>query len=62
VNFIQCMWVRYDADRPQFMRAVITGPTGTPYESGVFVFDLFFPLDYPQVPPKVRLVHWPRFR
>ena len=47
------MWVRYDADRPQFMRAAITGPAGTPYESGVFVFDLFFPLDYPQVPPKV---------
>jgi len=36
------------------MRAVITGPAGTPYESGVFVFDLLFPLDYPQVPPKVR--------
>ena len=47
------MWVRYDSDRPQYMRAVITGPSGSPYEAGVFVFDFFFPLDYPQVPPKV---------
>lgn len=47
------IWVRYDTDRPQFMRAAITGPSGTPYSSGVFFFEFFFPLDYPQVPPKV---------
>ncbi|KAJ1473671.1 ubiquitin-conjugating enzyme/RWD-like protein [Baffinella frigidus] len=47
------VWVRYDADRPQFLRAAITGPRETPYESGVFVFDLFCPPAYPAVPPKV---------
>ena len=52
-NINSAMWVRYDSDRPQYMRAVITGPSGSPYEAGVFVFDFFFPLDYPQVPPKV---------
>jgi baculoviral IAP repeat-containing protein 6 len=33
------------------MRAIITGPEGTPYEGGCFVFDLFFPEGYPNVPP-----------
>ena len=33
------------------MRAIITGPEGTPYEGGCFVFDLFFPDGYPNVPP-----------
>lgn len=47
------IWIRYDTDRPQFMRAAITGPRGTPYESGVFLFDLYFPPSYPQVPPKM---------
>ena len=27
------------------------GPEGTPYEAGCFVFDLFFPQQYPAVPP-----------
>jgi ubiquitin-protein ligase len=38
------------------MRAIITGPCGTPYESGLFMFDILFPLDYPQVPPKVKFL------
>ena len=33
------------------MRAILTGPEGTPYEGGCFVFDLFFPDGYPNVPP-----------
>jgi hypothetical protein len=33
------------------MRAIITGPEGTPYEGGCFVFDLLFPEGYPNVPP-----------
>uniref|UniRef100_A0A7S0EJ03 UBC core domain-containing protein n=1 Tax=Hanusia phi TaxID=3032 RepID=A0A7S0EJ03_9CRYP len=47
------IWIRYDQDRPQYMRAAITGPSGTPYESGVFLFDLYFPPSYPLVPPKM---------
>ena len=38
---------------PQFIRAAITGPAGTPYEHGIFVFDIFCPENYPDVPPKV---------
>jgi len=31
------------------VRAVITGPADTPYEGGLFVFDVYFPAGYPQV-------------
>lgn len=33
------------------------GPEGTPYENGLFEFDLFCPREYPQVPPQVRFRH-----
>ena len=35
--------------------AVITGPGNTPYDSGLFQFDIYFPPEYPKVPPKVNL-------
>ena len=30
------------------VRAIITGPADTPYEGGLFVFDVYFPAGYPQ--------------
>jgi ubiquitin-protein ligase len=33
------------------VRCIITGPQDTPYESGLFVFDVYFPEGYPNVPP-----------
>lgn len=47
------MFVRYDEDRPQFMRAVITGNSDSPYAYGAFLFDIFLPANYPAVPPKI---------
>jgi len=35
---------------------LITGPQNTPYDSGCFCFDIYIPLDYPKVPPKVNLI------
>jgi len=32
---------------------LITGPSGTPYEDGLFVFDLQLPDNYPSFPPQV---------
>ncbi len=32
---------------------MISGPEGTPYSNGLFLFDVIFPADYPRVPPKV---------
>jgi len=34
------------------IQAEITGPTGTPYENGVFRVKLILPTDFPQAPPK----------
>jgi len=47
------IFVRYDADHPQYLRALITGAEGTVYSSGLFVFDIFLPGDYPNVPLKI---------
>ena len=35
------------------MRALITGPGDTPYAFGAFVFDIYFPADYPAKAPLV---------
>jgi len=34
-------------------KCVISGPSKTPYEGGVFKLDIKFPLNYPQSPPNV---------
>lgn len=47
--------VRYDQNRMDKMRALITGPEDTPYYGGCFIFDVYFPDDYPNVPPLMEL-------
>ena len=49
------IFVVADKSRLDVAKAIITGPTGTPYSGGVFEFDVLFPADYPQSPP---LVHF----
>jgi ubiquitin-protein ligase len=48
--------VRVDEDRYDFLRAAIFGPEGTPYDSGVFIFDIFLPPTYPETPPRLKLL------
>ncbi|XBI08755.1 hypothetical protein VPH35_136441 [Triticum aestivum] len=40
-------------DRMDLLRAVIVGASGTPYQDGLFFFDLQLPLSYPAAPPQV---------
>merc|ERR1711865_248333 len=39
--------------RMDLLRAYIVGPEGTPYDGGLFVFDLRLPSDYPASAPSV---------
>ena len=50
------IFLRVDEERNEALKALIIGPAGTPYENGCFVFDIYLPPTYPDVPPQVRLV------
>lgn len=52
-NLPDSIYVRAYEGRIDLLRAVIIGPTGTPYHDGLFFFDIKFPSDYPNSPPKV---------
>lgn len=45
------IFVRVYESRMDLLRAVIIGAEGTPYHDGLFFFDVFFPSNYPNVPP-----------
>lgn len=47
--------VRISNQRPNFLSFLITGAVGTPYAYGCFIFDVYFPPTYPNVPPKCRM-------
>ena len=40
---------------PLFPQVLITGPSDTPYANGCFLFDVYFPPDYPSVPMNINL-------
>lgn len=47
------IWVRHGSSRLDIMKVLMVGPKGTPYEHGLFEFDLFCPADFPNKPPSV---------
>ena len=55
LHFGSTIAIRFDQSRPFIMKMLITGPSNTPYDSGCFIFDIYFPPAYPKVPPKVNL-------
>ncbi|GAX75755.1 hypothetical protein CEUSTIGMA_g3198.t1 [Chlamydomonas eustigma] len=55
LNEHSSIFVRVDENNVTLWRALITGPEDTPYSSGCFIFDFYFPPNYPAVPPKVQL-------
>lgn len=52
-NLPETIFVRAYESRMDLLRAVIIGPSGTPYHDGLFVFDVVFPASYPSEPPMV---------
>ncbi|TYH86112.1 hypothetical protein ES332_D01G019700v1 [Gossypium tomentosum] len=49
----ETIYVRVCEANMGLLRAVIMGPSGTPYHDGLFFFDCFFPPKYPNEPPMV---------
>ncbi|CAI8593243.1 unnamed protein product [Vicia faba] len=47
------IYVRGYEERMDLMRAAIVGASGTPYQDGLFFFDICFPPEYPNEPPMV---------
>ena len=50
------VFVRVDEARIECARVCIVGPRDTPYENGLFFFDLWCPPTYPAVPPAARFL------
>ena len=47
------VFVKADEARPDCIKSLIVGPSGTPYEGGLFEFDILCGSRYPEEPPKV---------
>ena len=45
----------YDESEIQYGTFLIAGPVDTPYENGLFLFDIYYPPEFPNVPPHVQL-------
>ncbi|GAB1314732.1 Ubiquitin-conjugating enzyme E2 Z [Madurella fahalii] len=45
------VFVRYGEGRPDLLKILIVGPDDTPYEHGLFEFDMFCDKDFPKTPP-----------
>ncbi|PRP85937.1 ubiquitin-conjugating enzyme 1 [Planoprotostelium fungivorum] len=43
-------------DNLRYFNVMIAGPTGSPFEGGVFKLELFLTEEYPMAPPKVRFL------
>ncbi|TVU17601.1 hypothetical protein EJB05_33647, partial [Eragrostis curvula] len=48
------IYVRAFEDRMDLLRVAMVGAAGTPYQDGLFFFDLQLPPSYPDVPPQVQ--------
>ncbi|WJX22286.1 (E3-independent) E2 ubiquitin-conjugating enzyme [Trifolium repens] len=55
-NLPETIYVRVFEERMDLMRAAIVGASGTPYQDGLFFFDICFPPEYPSEPPMVHYI------
>ncbi|XP_050297992.1 (E3-independent) E2 ubiquitin-conjugating enzyme UBE2O isoform X2 [Anthonomus grandis grandis] len=52
------VWVRSYSDRIDLLSVMIRGPAKTPYEDGLFLFDIQLSADYPRSPPLVYYISY----
>jgi len=45
------IWVRHGSSRLDVIKVLMIGPKGTPYEDGLFEFDMFCHAEFPLRPP-----------
>ncbi|KAK0652424.1 hypothetical protein B0T16DRAFT_406156 [Cercophora newfieldiana] len=45
------IYVRHGSSRLDVIKILMVGPSGTPYENGLFEFDMFCPAEFPKTPP-----------
>lgn len=48
--------IQYDSSFLGLVRVLLSGPEDTPYQNGLFVFDILLPEGYPNKVPKVRFL------
>ncbi|KAG9238285.1 hypothetical protein BJ875DRAFT_480527 [Amylocarpus encephaloides] len=50
------IFVQVGESRPDVCKILIVGPPGSPFEGGLFIFDMYLPMSWPQDPPVIYLV------
>ena len=55
-DFNSSFFVRASSEYPQFIKFLIAGSRGSPYEHGLFEFDLYLPPDYPNKAPQCNII------
>ncbi|KAF9481960.1 hypothetical protein BDN70DRAFT_875580 [Pholiota conissans] len=54
VSWGSSIFLRVDETRVDIIKALVTGPEGTPYQNGCYLFDIFLGPSYNQSPPSVK--------
>ncbi len=52
-SYTNSIFLMVEESNPSIMRALMTGPEGTPYDSGCYIFDIYIPNNYPFEPPNI---------
>lgn len=56
IKLSEGLYLKTFEDDIKHYQGLVIGPDETPYENGMFVFDIEIPYDYPNSPPKVKFL------
>lgn len=57
VHYGSSVLARVDSTNSRCLRAVITGPKDTPYDSGFYIFDFYAPDKFPNTNPQMKFIN-----